>query len=48
MEERKWVRWVCNRIWMGEGWPEIWKEGVVVPIVKKGEKNSVEEYRGLR
>lgn len=22
-------------MWRGEGWPEGWKEGVVVPVVKK-------------
>jgi len=29
------------------GWPETWKEGVVVPIVKKGEGRKVDEYRGV-
>lgn len=28
---------LCNKVWRGEGWPEGWKEGVVVPVVKKGE-----------
>lgn len=27
-----------------EGWPEEWKEGVIVP---KGEGERVEEYRGV-
>lgn len=31
----------------GEGWPEKWKERVIVPIVKKGERNKLEEYRGI-
>lgn len=30
-----------------EGWPEGWKEGVIVPIIKQGEGKTVEEYRGL-
>lgn len=28
------------------GWSEGWKERVIVPIVKKGEGKTVEEYRG--
>lgn len=36
----KWVWEKCNRVWKGEGWPEEWKEGVIVPIVKKGEGES--------
>jgi len=27
----------CNRIWKGEGWPDNWKEGIIIPIVKKGD-----------
>ncbi|CAD6229117.1 GSCOCG00012085001-RA-CDS, partial [Cotesia congregata] len=38
---------ICQRVWRGEGWPEDWKKGVVVPIVKKGEGRKVEEYRGV-
>lgn len=38
---------ICNRIWKGEGWPENWNRGIVVPIVKKGEGRTVEEYRGI-
>ena len=28
----------------GEGWPEGWKEGVEVPVVKKGAGERVEDY----
>ncbi|XP_025163183.1 uncharacterized protein LOC112590540 [Harpegnathos saltator] len=45
MEE--WIREMCNRVWRGEEWPEEWKEGIVVPIVKKGEGRVVGEYRGV-
>lgn len=38
---------LCNKVWRGEGWPEGWKEGVVVPVVKKGEGTTVKEYRGV-
>ena len=38
---------MCNRVWNGEGWPEIWKEGIVVPIVKKGDGSNVKDYRGV-
>jgi len=41
MEE--WIWQMCNRIWRGEGWPG--NEGVLIPIVKKGQGTRVEEYR---
>jgi len=43
----RWVRDYCNKVWREEGCPESWKEGVVVPIVKKGEVEEIEEYRGV-
>ncbi|XP_067208444.1 golgin subfamily A member 6-like protein 25 [Linepithema humile] len=46
-EVEEWVWKWCNRVWKGEGWPENWKEGVVVPIVNKGDGERVEEYRGV-
>ncbi|XP_067214151.1 uncharacterized protein [Linepithema humile] len=46
-ELEEWVWGFCNRVWKGEGWPENWKEGVIVPIMKKGEGEKVEEYRGV-
>lgn len=36
----------CKGVWKGEVWSEGWKERVIVPIVKKGEEKTVEEYRG--
>ncbi|XP_011883686.1 PREDICTED: RNA-directed DNA polymerase from mobile element jockey-like, partial [Vollenhovia emeryi] len=47
VELERWIGEVCNKIWKGEGWPEGWKEGMIVPIVKKGQGGSVEEYRGV-
>jgi len=41
------VRKFCNKVWKGGGWPESWKEGMIVPIVKKGEGERVENYRGV-
>lgn len=43
----RWVWELCNKVWRGEGWPEEWKEGVMVPIVKKREGARVEEYGGV-
>lgn len=42
----EWVWRICGRVWRGEGWPE-WKEGIIIPIVKKGNGEVVEEYRGV-
>jgi len=44
-EIRKWAWEICNRVWRGEGWPEGWKEGIIAPIVKKGEGDKVTDYR---
>ncbi|XP_071648500.1 uncharacterized protein [Temnothorax longispinosus] len=44
------VRWaweICKRVWRGEGWPEQWKEGEIIPLVKKGEEKEVKDYRGI-
>lgn len=43
----EWVREMCNRVWRGEGWPERWKEGIIVPLIKKGAGDRVENYRGV-
>lgn len=34
-----------ERIWRDMGWPESWREGVIVLIVKKGEGREVRDYR---
>ncbi|KAL6418371.1 hypothetical protein ACFW04_012171 [Cataglyphis niger] len=44
---KEWIRKICNRVWKGEGWIEEWNEGMIVPILKKGEEKRVEEYRVL-
>lgn len=46
-EIEHWVWKTCSRVWKGEGWPETWKEGWIIPIVKSGEGKKVEEYRGV-
>lgn len=38
---------VLRRVWRGEGFPEEWREGVITPIHKKGDKNKVENYREI-
>lgn len=42
-----WAWNFCNKIWRGEGWLESWKEGIIIPIAKKGEGKGVEDYRGI-
>jgi len=46
-EIREWLWEICNKVWKGKGWPEEWRKGVVVPIVKKGEREKVEDHRGI-
>lgn len=44
-EVERWLWEICNKVWKGEGWPEGWKEGMIVPIIKRGEVGRVEDYR---
>ena len=46
-EVEEWLWSLCNRVWRREGWPEEWREGVVVPVLKKGAGDKVEDYRGI-
>lgn len=43
----EWIWDFCNRVWRGERWPEQWKDGIIVPLVKKGTGVKVEDYRGI-
>ena len=45
-EVEEWLWGICNRVWRGEGWPEGWREGVVVPVMK-GRGAKVNDYRGI-
>ena len=47
IEVEEWLWDICNRVWKGEGWVEEWREGVVVPVVKRGAGKRVEDYRGV-
>jgi len=46
-EIEDWVWHMCNRIWRGEGWPEEWKKGIVIPVMKKKQRRLVGNYRGV-
>lgn len=43
----EWGWQFCNRVWKEERWPVRWKEGMIIPIIKKGERKVVEEYKGV-
>jgi len=34
-ELEDWIREFCNRVRRGEGWPEMWKEGIIIPLSKE-------------
>lgn len=38
---------ICRRVWGGGGFPERWKDRVIVPIAKKRGAERVEDHRGV-
>jgi hypothetical protein len=38
---------IMNGVWKGAGFPQEWKEGIICPIYKKGEKDTASNYRGI-
>lgn len=38
---------VLKRVWRGKGFVEEWREGLIVPLHKKGDVGRVENYRGV-
>ncbi|XP_020298973.1 uncharacterized protein LOC109863175 [Pseudomyrmex gracilis] len=42
-----WIGKFCNKVWKRKSWLKEWKEGIIVPIVKKRDGQKVDEYRGV-
>lgn len=38
---------IINKVWQGERLPESWKEGAIAPIYKKGDKDTISNYKGI-
>ena len=38
---------IFNKVWKGEGFTERWKEGVISQIFQKGDREKVNNYRGI-
>ncbi len=38
---------MLDKIWKGEGLPEEWRVGLISPLHKKGNREKVENYRGI-
>src|SRR6218665_1599194 len=38
---------ICNNIWKTGKWPEDWKESTFIPIFKKGDARSCDNYRTI-
>lgn len=38
---------ILGKVWEGQGLPEEWKMGIVVPLFKKGNPNEPKNYRGI-
>ena len=38
---------IIKRVHRGEGFPDRWRKGVIIPIHKKGEKENPHNYRGI-
>lgn len=41
------LREVVNDVWRGRGFPLEWREGLICPIYKKGDKKNITNYRGI-
>ncbi|CAD6242993.1 GSCOCG00009629001-RA-CDS, partial [Cotesia congregata] len=41
------IREIIREVWRGEYFPEDWREGIITPIFKKGEKDCLDNYRGV-
>ena len=33
---KRWAWEMYRRVWSGEGWPEDWKEGIIIPNKERG------------
>ena len=38
---------IIGKVWSGEGMPEDWKNGIIVPLHKNGDVNEAKNYRGI-
>ena len=38
---------LCNSIWRSGRVPETWKEGIIIPIPKKGDLRDCNNWRGI-
>lgn len=43
----EWLWRFCSRVWKGDGWPGDWREGEIVPIIKRGEGKEIKDYKGV-
>lgn len=44
---RQKIKEILDKIWKGGTIPKEWKEGIITPIYKKGDKKKAETYREI-
>jgi hypothetical protein len=38
---------LINSVWIEEELPDQWKESIIIPVYKKGDKTDCNNYRGI-
>lgn len=43
----RWLWTVIKGVWEGRGYPDVWRDGVITPVHKRGSTEEAQNYRGI-